>query len=241
MIEEVVMHAYSKIKNILKTYIPNTYYWLINYKEQLIDNKNINAIFKKAYHGKIWNIGESLSGPGSTLDQTEVIVRELPKLIQSINVKTLIDAPCGDFYWMNQLAVDFEEYIGVDIVPELISDNIIKYQNNTRKFIIANIVKDPLPKVDIILNRDCLVHFNTFSILKTIKNFKKSKSIYLLTTTFPETIANRDIRTGSWQPLNLQLPPFNFPEPLKLINEKCTLMDGKYGDKSLGLWKLADL
>jgi hypothetical protein len=41
--------------------------------------------------------------------------------------------------------------------------------------------------------------------------------------------------------LNLQLPPFNFPAPLRLIEENCTEDGGKYADKSLGLWRLSDL
>ena len=35
--------------------------------------------------------------------------------------------------------------------------------------------------------------------------------------------------------------PFNFPPPLRLVNENCTEGDGAYGDKCLGLWRLADL
>jgi hypothetical protein len=39
----------------------------------------------------------------------------------------------------------------------------------------------------------------------------------------------------------LQLPPFNFPKPLKLIDEKCTEYNGKFADKHLGLWLLNDI
>jgi hypothetical protein len=43
-----------------------------------------------------------------------------------------------------------------------------------------------------------------------------------------------DIRTGGWRTLNFQLPPFNFPPPLHLLNENCTEAGGKFFDKSLG-------
>jgi hypothetical protein len=44
-----------------------------------------------------------------------------------------------------------------------------------------------------------------------------------------------------WRPLNLELPPFNFPKPVKLINEQCTEGNGEYTDKHLGLWFLDEV
>jgi hypothetical protein len=90
-----------------------------------------------------------------------------------------------------------------------------------------------------ILCRDCLVHLSDKHIKYTLINFKKSKSKYLLTTTFCLLSENRNIRTGDWRPINLQLPPFSFPEPIMLIDEKCP-DDGGFR-KSLGLWQLKDI
>lgn len=104
-----------------------------------------------------------------------------------------------------------------------------------------DISKDGLPKADMILCRDCLVHFSFEDILSAIRNFKRSGSQYILTTTFSERLSNIDINTGGWRTLNLQLPPFNFPRPIKLINEKCDEAGGIYLDKSLGLWRLEDI
>ncbi|HEX8999730.1 MAG TPA: class I SAM-dependent methyltransferase, partial [Blastocatellia bacterium] len=81
----------------------------------------------------------------------------------------------------------------------------------------------------------------TNDAIAALRNFKRSKSEYLLTTTFPKTEVNEDILTGEWRPLNLQRAPFNFPEPLRLINERCTEEGDRYADKSLGLWRLSDL
>src|SRR5262249_226159 len=104
-----------------------------------------------------------------------------------------------------------------------------------------DVTSDKLPGADIILSRDLLVHLSFRDIAAALENFKQSMSEYLLTTTFPRTTRNIDILSGDWRPINLQLPPFNFPEPLRLINENCTEHGGRYADKSLGLWKLDDL
>jgi hypothetical protein len=166
-----------------------------------------------------------------------------------MKITTFVDAPCGDFNWMK--TVVFPEgvhYIGADIVTELINNNNFAYRCESRHFIKCDICVDILPKADILLCRDCLVHLSAEFITQAIANFKKSGSTYLLTTTFPTRTYNyqhiwNDAATGmcGWQPLNLQIAPFNFPAPLQLINEHCTENGGIYSDKCLGLWRLDDL
>ena len=74
---------------------------------------------------------ESKSGVGSELSQTKVLLEELPKLFAKLNVKRLIDAPCGDCNWIKQLFPYFKdnniEYLGIDIVRPLVKQNIEKF------------------------------------------------------------------------------------------------------------------
>jgi len=198
----------------------------------------VQEIFTNIYDTHFW-AGPSISGGGSSLQQTQIIRKEIPKLLEEINAKTMLDAPCGDFFWMKEVNLDFlTYYIGGDIVPKLIEEVQAKYGNLKRRFVHQNIILDALPQVDIIFCRDCLVHLSNTDIVTALKNFKKSKSTYLLTTCFPETKNNKDIKTGSWHAVNLELPPFNFPKPITLINEGGFT---RYKDKSLGLWKLKDI
>ena len=85
------------------------------------------------------------------------------------------------------------------------------------------------------------MHFDFDSIFQTLRNFKRSNSIYLLSTTFSECKKNENIITGDWRTINLELPPFNFPKPEVLIVENCPQAKGLYEDKSLALWRLDDL
>lgn len=41
--------------------------------------------------------------------------------------------------------------------------------------------------------------------------------------------------------INLERAPFGFPPPLELVNEGCTEGDGRFADKSLALWRIAEL
>jgi hypothetical protein len=205
------------------------------YQDQPID-----SIFTKLYYQPNRH-REAISGPGSDLIQTAAIARELPVLLDEVGAKILLDAPCGDFFWMQHVALGVENYIGVDIVRDQIERNRAKYSCLNRRFLCLDVTVDQLPQADLIFSRDLLVHLSFRDIEAALKNFKRTMSEYLLTTTFPRITKNTDIVTGDWRPINLQLPPFNFPRPLRMLCEHCTENGGKYADKSLGLWKLDDL
>lgn len=184
---------------------------------------------------------ESISGPGCSLEATKEIRRGLPLLFSSLNINSMLDAKCGDYNWMKHSDFKLEQYIGVDVFQSVIEQNNEHFAGYNKKFIVADITQDFLPQCDLILCRDCLVHFSFEDIFSAFRNFYLSGAKFLLTTTFPKIKNNPDIKTGNWRALNLQLPPFNFPEPIKLINEHCIEGNGKFADKSLGLWKFADI
>jgi hypothetical protein len=150
----------------------------------------------------------------------------------------MLDAPCGDLFWMKEVPLELERYIGADIVAALIVENTRRFGGPTREFRHLDITRDTLPRTDLILCRDCLVHLPVAAILAALKNFKRSGSRYLLTTTFTARADNPDIPAGQWRTLNLQAAPFNFPAPEQLVNERCTEGGGQYTDKSMGLWKI---
>lgn len=204
-------------------------------------NKDMRTLFSEIYRQNYWGDSQSFSGTGSNLEQTAVLRAELPRLLESIGAKSILDAPCGDYNWMRATDLKTEKYIGADIVPEMIARNQQVYGSQTVEFRNLDITVDSLPEVDLIFCRDALVHFSYHDIFAVVANFKASKSRYLLTTTFTERQSNRDIITGDWRTINLQIPPFNFPEPIDLINENCQEVGGNFSDKSMALWKLEDI
>jgi hypothetical protein len=161
---------------------------------------------------------------------------ELPGLFKGKDIKTILDIPCGDFNWMRKIDLSAIDYIGADIVDELIAENTKKHGSDNIKFLTLNIITDILPKRDLIFVRDCFVHLSYKDIQDAIKNIKKSGCKYLFATTFINRHDNHDIATGGWRPLNLQDDPFNFPDPEYVLIENCTEGDGKYKDKTMGLW-----
>jgi hypothetical protein len=202
--------------------------------------KSPEKIFSDAFRTNRWGDAESISGPGSNLSVTRAIRQAIPELIADYEVHSILDIPCGDFNWMSRLdlAVD---YTGADIVDEIVQENRRKYFRLDRKFIRLDMLRDVLPEADLLLCRDCLVHFSFAHIFQSLRNIRSSGCKYLLTTTFIDRKSNFDIPTGTWRPINLQTSPFNFPRPMRLVDEKYMGEGGNYADKSLGLWRISDL
>jgi hypothetical protein len=196
--------------------------------------------FTEVYQKNTWRGTESVSGTGSAIQQTILLQQALPKLFRELGVKSIVDAPCGDFHWMKNVAMHVD-YVGVDIVEELVGRLNELHATPTRRFECVDLVTEILPRADLILCRDCLVHLPLAEAEIAVRQFIKSGATWLLTTTFPHTTENGDVRWSGWRPLNLEISPFNFPVPQRLIVEGCTEDGGKYADKSLGLWRLADL
>ncbi len=203
--------------------------------------KKPDEVFSEIEGKRVWEEQESVSGPGSSLEQTAEIRRALPLVFKKFDIQSVLDIPCGDFNWMQKLDYKTIRYTGADIVKKLIESNQLKYQSTNIQFRHLDLLKDSLGKHNLIFCRDCLVHLSYHDISLALKNIKNSGSKYLMTTTFPEEETNKDIPTGGWRPLNFLKPPFNFPEPDYLLNEKCTEGNGLFKDKSLGLWKIDNL
>jgi hypothetical protein len=210
-------------------------------KRQLRRIVPMEYIFHRIYNRNRVARTTSLSGSGSDLVQTAALREALPCLLKELNAGTLLDAPCGDFHWMRQTPLGIDKYIGVDILPELVNENQRAYGSPHIQFLRINIIKDPLPRVDVILCRDCLVHLTSKDVFDVLHNFVRSRSSYLLTTTFCEHEQSPDILRGEWRPLNLELPPFDLGKPLRLINERCSEEANEYRDKALGLWRLDEI
>lgn len=222
--------------------IPNVFRALrTRYARYRLKASSTEDAFTAIYRRNAFGGRDSVSGPGSDVHQTRIVARELPALCNDLNITSMLDIPCGDFHWMKSVDLQHCDYTGADIVEELVQKNQERYARDGVRFQYANLIEDHLPRVDLVFCRDCLVHFSFADVLSALESVCKSQSEYLLTTTFTGMRDNRDIVTGQWRAINLELAPFALPKPLKTIVEECTECDGAYEDKALGLWKIADV
>ena len=199
----------------------------------LIKYGSPKIVFTEFYKNNIWGSEDSVSGVGTELKYTENIINEIPLLLKNLYIKSIADIPCGDFHYMKNIDLTGYEYSGFDIVKEMIEKNKIEFESIGITFRYFDAINEVLLKHDIIICRDLFIHFSFANTLKTIENFKKSGTKYLLTNTYPEISLNKDIKTGNWRPINLALEPYNFTKPEYIIEEHTSV---EHGLKQLALY-----
>ena len=196
-------------------------------------NERFNYIFETGLWARSTG-GESVSGAGSTMQNTEIYREQMRHFLSSNNNNKFkfFDAPCGDLNWVTEF-FDSVEYIGGDISDKLIEKLSNEYPNlDLRSF---DITRDTFPDADIWHCRHCLFHLSLEDIYLALKNFCSSKVPFALITNhfLPDKITF-DIPTGSFRFLDLKNFPFYFPEP-KLWLFDSNPSDGKMPLAS-GLW-----
>jgi hypothetical protein len=220
-----LMLRFPRAYDALRTMMPWT-----RRRRTTLGGKTAAEVFTEAYRSNMWQNPESRSGSGSTYDYTRQLRAELPGLLAALKIRTLLDAPCGDFNWMKHL--DLDRYLGADIVPELIAKLQAQYANERRSFLVLNLMTDPLPPADALFCRDCLLHLSFVDIATVLRNFRQSRCKYFIISTYPGVRRNLDIVTGEAWPIDMCLAPFNFPPPIKLLNDT---VEGSM-PRQMGVW-----
>src|SRR5207253_2597392 len=126
---------------------------------QLYPDRYHEVVFTRIWQSDSWGGSVSKSGPGSNLQQTAIIRREIADLLHELQVRRFLDVPCGDFNWMKEVSLPpGVTYLGGDIVEEVIRKNNERYGNPVVSFTRLDILAGDLPQADLVLCRDCLVH-----------------------------------------------------------------------------------
>src|SRR5882757_543401 len=126
--------AITETALLLKRYMPRLYISIRNnapgrlrsvINERMTVNSlgtdNPKQVFTNIFRKNWWSNGESRSGWGAELKRTVTIRAELREFARRHSIRSLLDAPCGDFHWMRHVEwpAGFR-YIGADIVPDLV-------------------------------------------------------------------------------------------------------------------------
>jgi Methyltransferase domain len=203
---------------------------------------NLAQRFRRIHDTNLWGAAASASGLGSEMDATATLRAELPRLLERLGVTSLLDAPCGDAGWINHANLGVR-ITGIDIVPSLVDRLQARAAAGEIKgeYHLADITRDPLPRCDAILCRDALVHLSFANIERAVANFRNSGAVWLIATNFSEWQSNGDCEDGDWRALNFERAPFGWGPPVELLNENCLEAGGGWRDKSLSVWRMAEI
>jgi len=201
-----------------------------------ITNQIKDVINKLSIYKQMQSKFGTLSGDGSQLCTTETVRKELPIIFDKYNIKSVTDAPCGDFFWMQYVNLDGIDYIGYDAIEEIVAANIMKFGKGGIHFEQLDLLNNMIRKSDLIICRDFLFHISNEDICRVLTNFKESGSTYLLSTTFTYINVNKDKSSDDYdsRPINLMVEPLNMGQPVYSFVEEHP--DCRH--RSMSLWKI---
>lgn len=182
---------------------------------------------------------ESRSGSGSSVKYTAGVRAALPQLFRYFNVQTFVDAPCGDWNWMQHVDLSGVQYIGLDIVDQIVAQNQAQHQRPKVMFGVADITSDRLPPGDLLMVRDCLFHLKSDLVWAFLMNFAAADIPFLFTTCY-ENPENTDIENGRFRELNLQAAPFGLERSIVVLREPREWW-GNFSDRFMGVWSRAQV
>jgi SAM-dependent methyltransferase len=171
--------------------------------------------FEKIYRDADWGKnsgGIGNSGTGSTLEATALYRQYLQDFMKANDIKSVVDAGCGDWEFSQKIDWTGIDYKGYDIVAKVIEADKAKYGKPNIQFFTGNIVEEDLPPADLLISKHVLQHIPNADVKKFLdKQLKKYKHV-LLTNGVHEILLtgnNADIKPGEYRLLELMKPPFD--------------------------------
>lgn len=234
-IKEVLRHILhvSGLEHILRTYKK-----LRGYKTGHLGSASLEDRFHLVYENGVWlhETGqESLSGLGSEAEVVKAIAPQLSDHLSSLKAESIVDVGCGDFQSFKDCQFD-GYYIGIDVVADVISNNLLQYKDKSREFRKLNAAVGPLPEADVVLVREVLFHLSFEDAKRVLRNIASSGARYLIATNDFSIWFNSDISSGDFRKLNLLKSPFRLPSPFHEIDDSLVAKG-----RVLATWKIQDL
>lgn len=191
-----------------------------------------NAIFESIYRRNSWHGAETRSGPGSSLGATSLLQRILPELMEGIGARSILDASCGEGYWMP----DLPGYVGVDVSS--IALLAARERHPDRRYMLADICTDELPMVDLVFCRDALQHLSLAEGLVALRNFRLTGATWLMCSSFEDGL-NTNISAGGYYEPDMTAPPFSLGVPWLVVEDGFWDDCRPYPTKFMGVWTFA--
>jgi SAM-dependent methyltransferase len=173
-------------------------------------SEDAQRVFADIYRADLWNGG---SGVGSAPDATGPYRRLVRQMLASPEITSVVDVGCGD--WQLGSLVDWSgvHYIGIDIVPEVVEENVRRFGARGVEFRVADALNGTLPVGDLLLVKDVLQHWPLADVHPFLRGPARDFPFALLTndlaSVYWDSPVNADIALGAWRTLDLEAPPFS--------------------------------
>jgi SAM-dependent methyltransferase len=177
------------------------------------------AAFSGIYSSRAWD-AENPSGPGSRPENSQEYLSLLQNFFSTTKYRTVVDLGCGTWELMKCISIPPSiDYLGVDIVDEMIRENTRRYTRSNVQFKEINSVQDAVAlQGDLLIAKDVIQHWSfkdiNFFLANVLPRFKTA----LITNDIARsgTTMNRDITSGDYRALDLTREPFHLPAKVLL-------------------------
>jgi SAM-dependent methyltransferase len=200
-----------------------------------VNQQLLSNTFNRIYADGTWGrdvAGKGISGTGSTLEITREYRAYVEDFMKTHNIKSVVDAGCGD--WSFSSAIDWGDasYLGVDIATDVIAAVRNKHEKGRIKFQVGNIT-DELPAAELLISKDVLQHLSNELVHRFIRNnLRKGKYKWVILTN-DRGSHNPDVVNGRFRAIDLAAAPF---EVKGLVDLPIT-----FGDETGKITSLLDL
>ena len=200
-----------------------------------VNQQQLTNTFNRIYAEGTWGkdvAGKGTSGTGSTLEITREYRAYVEDFMKTHNVKSVVDAGCGD--WSFSSAIDWGDasYLGVDIATDVIAAVRNKHEKGKITFQVGDIT-DELPAAELLISKDVLQHLSNELVHKFIRNNLRRGKYKWVILTNDRGSENRDVASGGYRAIDLAVPPF---EVRGLVD-----LPIKFGDETYKITSLLDL
>jgi SAM-dependent methyltransferase len=172
----------------------------------MTSDSNLTAAFGNIYRSKTWGHG---SGPGSSETNTIEYRAFITRFMEANSISTVTDLGCGDWQFSQFLSWSGVDYVGLDVVPEIVEHNRRHFARPNIRFAVFS-GTECLPGGDLLLAKEVLQHLPNATIAELLNAVRRKYRFALITnSTEPRSLTNRDIEPGGFRPLRLQDAPFD--------------------------------
>ena len=172
--------------------------------------------FEAIYRDATWVTSadqNGYSGTGSTLTSTVTYRAFLQQFLAEHQIRSVVDAGCGDWEFSQTIDWSGIDYKGYDIVASVIDGNHRHTRPNIQ-FFVGNIVEDELPAADLLISKHVLQHLPDAAVKEFLRRLPQYRHVLLINGVNAVTLSashKTPIVPGGYRPLDVTRPPFDVP------------------------------
>jgi len=200
-----------------------------------------SALFRLYYRTNYWGDPRTASGDSSRPERAAATKGLLQHIIDRNQYIKILDIGCGDFCWGSALRLPPTcQYIGLDIVPEVIEANSRLYGSPPKiQFRVSDATVDTLPEADLVLIRDLFIHLEDEEVQAVLRAVSHCNPSLLLASSYRGALGPRSLEGWNFAPIDLESKAYGLGPADFFIHEAPEYDRPEDGIKGIAGWRFS--